>query len=88
MLHIQALEAVKAFEENIVTKPQDADIGSILGIGFPPFTGGALSYIDTIGVKTFVEEREELSKKYGSRFQPTDGLKQMAVNGETFYKEN
>ncbi|MBW8048877.1 MAG: 3-hydroxyacyl-CoA dehydrogenase [Cytophagales bacterium] len=84
-LHIQALEAVKAFEEHIVTTPADADIGSILGIGFPPYTGGALSYIDMIGLKQFVEECNVLADKYGKRFKPTDGLKKMAAKGASFY---
>ncbi|MBN4051552.1 enoyl-CoA hydratase/isomerase family protein, partial [bacterium AH-315-M05] len=87
LLHIQALEAVKAFEENIITTPQDADVGSILGIGFPPYTGGALSYIDTIGVRQFVEECNALAEKYGRRFEPTEGLKEMADRGESFYNE-
>ncbi|MFH1322194.1 MAG: 3-hydroxyacyl-CoA dehydrogenase NAD-binding domain-containing protein [Bacteroidota bacterium] len=88
LLHIQALESVKAFEENIVTKPEDADIGSILGLGFPPFTGGVMSYIDMIGVKTFVDECNELAEKYGKRFEPTKGLIEMAEKGERFYGEN
>lgn len=84
LLHIQALEAVKTFEENIITKPADADIGSILGIGFPPYTGGALSYIDMIGIKKFVEECNALTIKHGKRFKPTDRLKEMAVKDLRF----
>lgn len=87
LLYIQALEAVKCMEENIVTKPADADIGSILGWGFAPYTGGVISFIDTIGLKKFVEECNSLAKKYGKRFKPTRKLKEMAAKGKTFYQE-
>jgi len=86
LLYIQSVESARAFEENVATTPADADIASILGIGFPPFTGGALSYIDMIGAKQFVEECEALAGKYGKRFVPTYGLREMAEKGETFYK--
>ncbi len=87
-LHIQALETVRVYEENVITTPQDADVGSILGIGFPPYTGGALSYIDMLGAERFVEECSELAEKYGKRFEPTERLKEMASKGERFYNEN
>ena len=86
LLYIQALEAVKCMEENIVTKPADADIGSILGWGFAPHTGGIISFIDTIGLKKFVEECNSLAKKYGKRFKPTRKLKEMAAEGKNFYQ--
>ena len=50
----QALEAARTVEEGIVTDPREADVGSILGFGFAPFTGGTLSYIDFMGAKAFV----------------------------------
>ncbi|TAL63069.1 MAG: 3-hydroxyacyl-CoA dehydrogenase [Bacteroidetes bacterium] len=87
LLYIQSLEAVKCFEENIVTKPADADIGSILGWGFPPYTGGVLSFIDMIGVKKFVEECNRLAKKHGKRFNPGSFLKRMAAEDIFFYTE-
>ncbi len=87
LLYIQALEAVKCLEEKIVTKPADADIGSILGWGFAPHTGGVISFIDTIGVKKFVDECNALAKKYGKRFKPTRRLKEMAAEGKSFYQE-
>ena len=80
-----ALEAARTMEEGIVTDPREADIGSILGFGFAPYTGGTLSYIDGMGVKTFVDLCEKLAGKYGSHFQPTALLKDMAAKGETFY---
>jgi 3-hydroxyacyl-CoA dehydrogenase/enoyl-CoA hydratase/3-hydroxybutyryl-CoA epimerase len=80
-----ALEAARTMEEGIVTDPREADVGSILGFGFAPYTGGTLSYIDGMGVKTFVALCEKLAAKYGSHFQPTPLLKDMAAKGETFY---
>ncbi|THF50719.1 3-hydroxyacyl-CoA dehydrogenase NAD-binding domain-containing protein [Allorhizobium terrae] len=80
-----ALEAARTMEEGIVTDPREADVGSILGFGFAPYTGGTLSYIDGMGVKTFVELCEKLAKDYGPHFAPTPLLKEMAQKGETFY---
>ncbi|MDQ0456907.1 FAD-dependent oxidoreductase [Rhizobium paknamense] len=80
-----ALEAARTAEEGIVTDPREADVGSILGFGFAPYTGGALSYIDGMGVKTFVALCEKLAKDYGPHFKPTPLLKEMAEKGETFY---
>ena len=80
-----ALEAARTVEEGIVTDPREADVGSILGFGFAPYTGGTLSYIDGMGVKTFVALCEKLAAKYGSHFAPTPLLKDMAAKGETFY---
>lgn len=80
-----ALEAARTVEEGIVTDPREADIGSILGFGFAPYTGGALSYIDGMGVKNFVSLCERLAKDYGAHFTPTPLLKDMAAKGETFY---
>lgn len=71
--------------EGIVTDPREADVGSILAFGFAPYTGGALSYIDFMGVKTFVEQAKALQKKYGADFKPPKLLLEMAEKGETFY---
>ncbi|MCU0881619.1 MAG: 3-hydroxyacyl-CoA dehydrogenase, partial [Hyphomonadaceae bacterium] len=73
------------FEEGVITDPRDADIGSILGWGFAPYTGGTVSYIDGIGVAKFVAQCEMLAKKYGPRFKPNKLLKDMAKKGETFH---
>ncbi|WP_085033866.1 FAD-dependent oxidoreductase [Ensifer aridi] len=80
-----ALEAARTIEEGIVTDPREADVGSILGFGFAPYTGGTLSYIDGMGAKVFVELCETLAKDYGDHFEPTPLLKEMAEKGETFY---
>ncbi len=80
-----ALEAARTIEEGIVTDPREADVGSILGFGFAPYTGGALSYIDGMGAKAFVELAKKLASSYGDHFKPTPLLKDMAAKGETFY---
>lgn len=81
-----ALEAARTVEEGIVTDPREADVGSILGFGFAPYTGGTLSYIDGMGVKTFVALCEKLAAQYGDHFKPTPLLLDMAAKGETFYE--
>jgi len=85
LLHFQALNAVKCLEEGIVTSPRDADIGSIFGWGFAPYSGGIISYIDFVGVKQFVADLDEMTKKYGSRFEPTAKLREMAAKGMGFW---
>jgi 3-hydroxyacyl-CoA dehydrogenase / enoyl-CoA hydratase / 3-hydroxybutyryl-CoA epimerase len=84
-LTIQALEAARAFEDGVVTDPRDADVGAILGWGFAPFTGGPLSYIDTMGAKAFVERCDAFAKKYGPRFTPNTLLRDMAAKSDGFY---
>lgn len=78
------LETVRCLEDNIVETAAEADMGLIYGIGFPPFRGGALRYIDSIGVAEFVA----LADKYadlGPLYQPTAKLREMAANGQRFY---
>ncbi|MBX6424567.1 MAG: enoyl-CoA hydratase/isomerase family protein [Variibacter sp.] len=84
-LAIQALETARCFEEGVLTDVREADVGSILGFGFAPFTGGTLSYIDMMGTRKFVELCRRLEKKYGPRFKPSKLLLDMAKKGETFY---
>ncbi|MBF9235062.1 3-hydroxyacyl-CoA dehydrogenase NAD-binding domain-containing protein [Microvirga alba] len=85
LLVTQALEAARTVEEGVITDPREADVGSILGFGFAPFTGGALSYIDFMGAKTFVDLCKALQAKHGDRFAPPRILLEMAASGETFY---
>ena len=84
-LVVQAVEAARTVEDNVIVDPREADVGSILGFGFAPFTGGTLSYIDFMGVKNFVALCHKLEAKYGSRFTPPKLLIEMAEKGETFY---
>jgi 3-hydroxyacyl-CoA dehydrogenase/enoyl-CoA hydratase/3-hydroxybutyryl-CoA epimerase len=85
LLVTQALEAARTVEEGVITDVREADVGSILGFGFAPFTGGTLSYIDMMGTKAFVALCETLAAKHGARFQPGRLLSEMAMKDETFY---
>ena len=85
ILVTQALEAAKTVEDGVVTDMREADVGSILGFGFAPFTGGTLSYIDGMGTKAFVALCEKLAAKHGARFAPNKLLLDMAGKGESFY---
>ena len=86
-LCIQAVEAARTIAEGVVMDPREADVGSILGFGFAPFTGGAISYIDGMGVKDFVVLCDRLAIKYGPRFTPPELLREMAAHNQTFYPE-
>lgn len=80
------LETVRCLEDGIVDTPAEADMALIYGIGFPPFRGGALRYIDAMGLDTFVAQAEKLAEELGPLYAPTEKLKQMAQNGERFYQ--
>jgi len=85
LLYRQAIEAARCFEEQVVTDVRDADVGSIMGWGFAPYTGGPLSLIDTVGAKAFVEACDTFADELGDRFRPCDLLRDMAAKGDTFY---
>ncbi len=80
-----ALEAARCMFEGVVTDPREADIGSVFGFGYPPFTGGTLSFIDGMGLKAFVARARELAALHGPRFAPPERLVEMAEKGQTFY---
>ncbi len=86
LLAMQALETARCFEEKVLTDVREADVGSILGFGFAPFTGGTLSYIDMMGTKKFVELCRKLEKKFGERFAPSKLLIDLAERNEGFYQ--
>ena len=86
LFYSQAIETVRCMDEGVVTHPADADIGSVFGWGFPPYTGGTISYIETEGLKNFVAEADRLAETYGERFAVPDSLRSMAEKGETFYQ--
>jgi 3-hydroxyacyl-CoA dehydrogenase/enoyl-CoA hydratase/3-hydroxybutyryl-CoA epimerase len=86
LLGIQALETARCFEEKVLTDVREADVGSILGFGFAPFSGGTLSWIDMMGTKRFVALCRNLEKKYGERFAPNKLLIDLAEHDEGFYQ--
>lgn len=83
LLYRQAIEAVRCFEENVVRTKLDADLGSILGWGFPAYTGGALSFVDFVGIDTFVNTCDRLADQYGERFRPTNRLREQVAQQQT-----
>lgn len=86
LLTIQALEAARCFEGNVISDPRDADVGAILGWGFAPFTGGPVSLIDTLGTANFVARCDDFAARFGERFKPNALLREMAGSKETFYR--
>jgi len=91
LLAIEALETAKCFEEGVITSAAAANIGAIMGIGYPPPTGGTVQFMvgyedhsGRRGLSGFVDRAQELAKKYGERFEPTPYLVAMAEKGESF----
>jgi 3-hydroxyacyl-CoA dehydrogenase/enoyl-CoA hydratase/3-hydroxybutyryl-CoA epimerase len=85
LFYRQVLETVKCFEEGVLRTPLDADLGSIFAWGFPAYLGGTLSFVDTVGIVTFVKECDRLADTYGERFRPTTQLREMAKANKGFY---
>ncbi len=83
MLFAEALETVKCFDEGVLTSVEDANIGSIFGIGFPAWTGGVVQYINQYdgGIQGFVARSNELADKYGEHFRPPASLVAKAEAG-------
>lgn len=86
LMYIQLIATAQCFDEGVVSDPQSADLGAIFGWGFPPYTGGPMSEIDTIGVENFVREADRLAQQYGERFKPPMSFREKADAGESFYK--
>ncbi|GAA1233788.1 3-hydroxyacyl-CoA dehydrogenase NAD-binding domain-containing protein [Prauserella halophila] len=86
MLFAEALETVKCFDEGVLNTVEDANIGSIMGIGFPPWTGGVIQYINGYegGVQGFVARSKELAARYGNHFEPPASLVAKAEKGEIY----
>ncbi|WP_425559596.1 3-hydroxyacyl-CoA dehydrogenase NAD-binding domain-containing protein [Kitasatospora terrestris] len=86
MLFAEALDSVRCLDENVLTSVADANVGSVLGIGFPAWTGGVLQYINGYdgGLPGFVARARELAAAYGERFEPPATLVRMAEEGATF----
>lgn len=81
LLHIMALESYRCLDENVLRNATDGDLGSMLGLGFPPYTGGVFSYIDYVGVAEFVAECDQFAEAYGERFKVPASLR----NRKTFH---
>ena len=79
MLYRQSIETARCLQEGVLTTVHDANIGSIFGIGFPVWTGGALQYVNHVGAAKFVQRADELARKYGARFEPPTLLRELAA---------
>jgi 3-hydroxyacyl-CoA dehydrogenase/enoyl-CoA hydratase/3-hydroxybutyryl-CoA epimerase len=84
-LFVQCLEAVRCLEQGVITDVRDGDVGVVMAVGFPAFTGGPFTYIDSYGLAEFVRDANELSARFGERFAPPKLLRDMAAAGRTFY---
>jgi 3-hydroxyacyl-CoA dehydrogenase/enoyl-CoA hydratase/3-hydroxybutyryl-CoA epimerase len=84
LLFVQALETVRCLDEGVLTSVRDANIGSIFGFGFAPWSGGTLQFVNSYGVRAFVERADYLADTYGERFRPPASLRERAGRGEGF----
>jgi 3-hydroxyacyl-CoA dehydrogenase/enoyl-CoA hydratase/3-hydroxybutyryl-CoA epimerase len=84
LLFSQVLEAIRIMEEGVLTSVGDGNIGSIMGIGFPPHTGGVYQCVNAYGVQAFADRAGELAQRYGEAFQAPGLLLEMAAQGKTF----
>ena len=84
ILYIQAIESARCLEEGVLRNVADANIGSIFGIGFPAWAGGALQFINSVGVAKFAARAEELAARYGERYACPNIVRDKAAAGESF----
>ncbi len=85
LLYATALESARCLEQQVVTDPADADLGAVLVMGYPKWTGGTLSFIETVGLQHFVAECDRLAGLYGDHLLPSTGLRARAAAGQTFH---
>ena len=83
LLFIQAIETVRCVEEGVLRSTADANIGSVFGIGFAAWSGGALQFINQYGLADFIARAQYLTEQYGERFSPPALLLEKAARGET-----
>lgn len=84
MMVAMCLETIRCLEDGIVETAIEADMGLVLGIGFPAFRGGALRYVDSMGVQAFCELADRYGK-LGAMYEPSAGLRDRAANNAAFY---
>ena len=85
LLYRQAVETARCLSENVLTSVHDANIGSIFGIGFPAWTGGAMQFIYGMGVPAFVKRADELAARFGDGFALTDEVKATVIRFQPVY---
>jgi 3-hydroxyacyl-CoA dehydrogenase/enoyl-CoA hydratase/3-hydroxybutyryl-CoA epimerase len=87
LLYIQSVEAARCLEEGVIASASDADVGALLGWGFPACHGGPVGQIESIGLARFVEECEQLAREHDARFAPPALLRDMRDRGAGFFTE-
>ena len=85
ILYVQAVEAARAMEQGVLLAPADGDVGAILGVGYPAYTGGPFCFIDGVGLPAFVAEADRLADLFGEQLRPPQLLRDMAAQKQTFY---
>ncbi len=85
LLYRQAVETARGLSENVLTSVHDANIGSIFGIGFPAWTGGAMQFIYGMGIDTFIKRADELAAKFGAGFALTNEVKATITRYQPVY---
>lgn len=80
-LFVQALDTLRCLEEGVLESVVDANVGSIFGIGYAPWTGGAIQYLNQYGLERALARAEQLAAEYGERFAPPQRLRQHAQSG-------
>ena len=78
-------EALRCLEERVVEKPRDADIGAVFGLGFPPFRGGPLRYVDVLGAEEVLRRLRSYEDHHGARFSPAPLLTELSRAGKKLY---
>ena len=81
-LFVQSLDTLRCYEENVLESIIDANIGSIFGIGFAPWTGGAIQFLNQYGLDQAVQRANELEAKYGERFKAPQRLVESVPSGQ------
>ncbi|MDP1735342.1 MAG: 3-hydroxyacyl-CoA dehydrogenase NAD-binding domain-containing protein [Sulfuritalea sp.] len=85
LIMVQSVETVRCLEEKVLRAPIDADVGAILGWGYPPFRGGPIGWLHTLGPAQAVAALDRLAEQHGPRFTAPKLLRNMATKGERFY---
>ena len=85
LLSRQVLESYRCLDEGVLRSSTDGDIGSILGWGFPIFTGGALSYIDYVGMDNFIADCDAFKTAYGAHWEVPQSLRALAAAGKSIH---
>jgi 3-hydroxyacyl-CoA dehydrogenase/enoyl-CoA hydratase/3-hydroxybutyryl-CoA epimerase len=85
LILVQSVETARCMDEKVLRAPIDADVGAILGWGYPPFRGGPVGWLHTLGLPAAVAALDRLAARHGPRFAAPQSLRDMAARGERFY---